>query len=311
MKKILPILILLISFNSNAQRTLFGRNNNYVGPLVAPTLSSTTTSTITSYTAILGGVLSSTGGATTTIGINYTSNVDFNGAYSTTTINSNATAGTYSTSISGLSAVTNYIVRSFATNAAGTTYGPTISFITLEGPKTLGQVYGGGIVFYILLPGDTGYDANVQHGLIASFADQSSGISWSNGNNITTGATGRSIGTGRANTDAIIASQGANSTSYAAGLARAYNGGGYTDWYLGSEREMLKYSGSVDGQVHGSGICFTCWYSPVTPFTTGVNEYWTSSEVDSTQAFRQNVGSPSQYLENKSNTKGVRAIRSF
>ena len=181
---------------------------------------------------------------------------------------------------------------------------------TVPVPVAYGDVYGGGIVFYILRQGDLGYNPNVQHGLIASFTDQSNGISWSNGNDIRIGGTGGSIGTGLANTNAIIAAQG--NGSYAAKLARDYRGGGFSDWYLGSEREMLKFSGSVDGQWYGGGRCLLCFYlSPVTPFTVGANEYWTSSEVDSAQAFRQNVGSPSQYAENKSNTKAVRAIRSF
>lgn len=33
-------------------------------------------------------------------------------------------------------------------------------------PKVAGETYQGGTIFYLLVPGDTGYDANVQHGLI-------------------------------------------------------------------------------------------------------------------------------------------------
>ena len=41
MKKLFTILSLLIAFISNAQRTMFGGQNNYVGPLVPPSLVTT------------------------------------------------------------------------------------------------------------------------------------------------------------------------------------------------------------------------------------------------------------------------------
>ena len=108
-------------------------------------------------------------------------------------------------------------------------------------PIDIGSSYQGGKVAYIFISTDPGYVAGETHGLIVSPADVStgfSGIRWSNGTNTTTGATGTAIGTGKANTDTIISKQGATTTSYAAGLARAYNGGGYTDWYLPSQDEL-------------------------------------------------------------------------
>jgi len=161
------------------------------------------------------------------------------------------------------------------------------------GNIAIGSIYQGGIIFYI--------DGTGQHGLIASTLDQSSGIQWYNGTSVATGATGTSIGTGLANTNAIIQAQGAASTNYAAGLAKAYNGGGYTDWYLPSKDELNSM------YIHiGAGAP-----SPLTN-VGGFNissRYWSSSEYDRYTAYSQ-VGS-GQGNDNKPSQLAIRSIRSF
>jgi hypothetical protein len=152
----------------------------------------------------------------------------------------------------------------------------------------------GGIIAYILVSGDPGYDANVQHGLVASTADLSSAIQWHNGTHTTTGATATAIGTGLANTNTIIANQGATRTNYAAGLARAHTGGGYTDWFLPSKDELNKLylnQGLVGGFAYAS--------------------YWSSSESSNGGAWDQLFISGYQFHEDKFNTYYVRAVRAF
>jgi hypothetical protein len=196
---------------------------------------------------------------------------------------------------------TNYHAKSFIVNKAGTSYGPAINFTTTSPPIVAGSLYQGGVIAYVLQLGDPGYDASTPHGLIAAIADQSSGIMWSN-NRIrsTTGANGTAIGTGLANTNTIIASQGAVSTSYAAGLARAYNGGGYNDWYLPSKDELNKlYLNKTAIGGFSSGYYFS---------SSEETNQWTLYD-----AWRQSFSNGSQESGSygKDQQLYVRAIRSF
>ena len=158
---------------------------------------------------------------------------------------------------------------------------------------TIGKTYQGGKIFYILVDGDLGYDANVQHGLIAATVDQSTGIQWYNGSYTLTGATGTAIGTGLDNTNKIIASQG-NTGSYAAKLCRDFRGGGYTDWYLPSKDEIYKLY--LNRTAIGG-------------FSD--NYYWSSTERDSGTALDLRISSGNQNSYGKNAQEFVRAIRSF
>ena len=164
---------------------------------------------------------------------------------------------------------------------------------TSDQVPTIGQYFQGGIVAYILLSGDPGYDATTQHGLIAATSDQSTGIQWSSFT--TTGATGTEIGTGLSNTNTIISSQGPTATSYAAGLARAYKGGGYTDWYLPSKNELAKLYAM---KLLGFG-----------GFAN--SHYWSSTVYANGAAWGQHFTNGSQYGISNNDAYYVRAIRAF
>ncbi|MDB9888435.1 DUF1566 domain-containing protein [Polaribacter sp.] len=169
-------------------------------------------------------------------------------------------------------------------------------------PIVVGDFYQGGVVFYIFVDGDTGYVAGETHGLIAAEQDQSSGIRWYNGSYVTTEATSTALGTGATNTTAIISAQGATETSYAAGLARAYTGGGYTDWFLPSKDELNKMYLNI-GQGNALGL------GNVGGFAS--NYYWSSTEGDNLTAWSQKLGNGNLGLNGKSNLIYVRAVRAF
>ena len=143
--------------------------------------------------------------------------------------------------------------------------------------------------------------------MIAAVEDQSADIRWHNGSSVTTGATATDLGTGSANTDAIILVQGETETSYAAGLARAYTGGGYTDWFLPSkaelnkmwlERETINTTASANGGSNFSN-----------------NWYWSSTEHGSNitypYAWIQHLSDGETQVLDKSYSVRVRAVRAF
>ena len=122
-------------------------------------------------------------------------------------------------------------------------------------------------------------------------------------NNVATGATGTAIGTGSANTTAIISAQGPPVTSYAAGLAGAYTGGGYTDWFLPSKDELNKM------YLNKATINTTAAANSGSDF---VSDYYSSStEGDSSNAWEQDFYNGYQSIGNKSLTYDVRAVRAF
>jgi hypothetical protein len=170
--------------------------------------------------------------------------------------------------------------------------------ITAFEPATVGDFRAGGVVFWVDPTDNT-------HGLVCAIADQSAGILWYNGSYTTTGATATGIGTGAANTTAIIASQGATETNYAAGLARAYTGGGYTDWFLPSKDELNEM------YINKAAINTTTTANGGAVFAN--NYYWSSTENDfgNSNAWDQNFTNGLQYGTIKYATEYVRAVRAF
>jgi hypothetical protein len=164
----------------------------------------------------------------------------------------------------------------------------------------IGELFGGGIIVQVWKD-----SLGIEHGLIASLTNLSAGIVWTVPGFIGTliGPTAQSFSNGLTNTNAIIAQTTAPvATTYAAGLARLYLGGGFNDWYLPANWELnaCYNSANIVNKVLGTtnGFAF--------------NYYWSSTEANSNLAWVQDFYYGYQFQGSKSfNIYSVRAVRTF
>ena len=164
------------------------------------------------------------------------------------------------------------------------------------GPYALGDIGPGcGLVF--LISGGLRYEMAPN----TWDAIESNGIAWcSNTISSITGAVGTAIGDGSANTTAMLAFP---CTSGAAVSARAYAGGGLTDWFLPSTGELnAMYAYSLVGGFN----------SATYGFASGI--YWSSSQYGagfSNSAWNQYFDGGGQNFGTKSHSLRVRPVRAF
>lgn len=160
--------------------------------------------------------------------------------------------------------------------------------INTVSPFSVGQNYGGGIIFYI--------DQTGLHGLIAATSDQSTAISWYNGTFLTSSNLSNSIGSGNSNTSIIIGFQGTG--NYAASLCSNLNINGYSDWYLPSKDELNQLY--IQWNTVG-GFYNTYYWSSSDWGNSTISAAWAQNFTDGTQTGHDKAR----------NNCRVRAIRSF
>lgn len=181
-------------------------------------------------------------------------------------------------------------------NSAGSTTGNTAGFT-----HYVGELFGGGIIVSVWKT------AGVEHGLIASLTDLSSAMPWTTPDfqQIEIGPTAQSAINGLANTNAIVAQAGAG-TTYAAGLCKAYNAGGFTDWYLPAINELKQCYNSLQivNEILGDTNGFE-----VLNFDSSF--YWSSTESFSSTAWNQLFNNGDTGSGDKGRANAVRAVRRF
>lgn len=187
-------------------------------------------------------------------------------------------------------------------SATGASNQSTVT-INLDNINEIGDFNHGGIVFWVDPTDNT-------KGLVCAVTDQSSSIRWHDTQQPSiTGTTSTSlqIGTGSTNTDFIIASLGSN---FAAGVARAYNGGGFTDWSLPSVdelKEMANNRAAIDATAannSGTDLLADPW-----SVSTG---YWSSSQENNPgRVYLVNLLVAAESAGFATNIARVRAVRAF
>jgi len=272
---------------SNEGGINFGTGTSETGSMFNTTGITTTTGTIGSTTAVLGGVISATNALTSSIGVIYSTDSNF-GTYSTSTIQSNVGAGTYNATISGLSSSTPYFVKSFIVNKSGTIYGEAMSFTTTTPPITLGSLYRGGFVFYIFQSGEAGYVSGETHGLIAETRDQTTDSPTNPNFDNTNWCTWN-------NALSLIADPNNHSTA----------GKLYTDWRFPTKEELLILYTRVFGYDYPAISTYKSTFNS--------NYYWSSTSNPNNSSQAWVVGSGTSYPDGDKATAKlpIRSIRSF
>ena len=255
------------AYATNSMGTAYGNQLSFV-TLNLPTVTTSAASYTSAFTGTGGGNVASEGSSSVTAkGICWS-------VYSNPTISNPKTTngsglGSFTSTLTGLTANTTFYVRAYATSAAGTAYGNQVSFTTRD--LAAGDLYQGGKVAHLYQFGDDGWVAGVTDGFIVTTSDQSAGAEWGCSGSAW-GVTNMTVGRGEEMSNTILSN--CSTAGIAARVCTEYASGGYDDWYLPNVGEMNRIYNN-NGTLGLSG------------------SYWTSNEVlysETTTAHYWNIG---------------------
>jgi hypothetical protein len=175
----------------------------------------------------------------------------------------------------------------------------------------VGDFYQGGVVFYLFEEGDAGYVSGQTHGLIVAMSDVVTEVEWgcygddlANLSNVTSkppSGLGAEIGDGFNNTINILTDC---PDAPAALAARAYNGGGFDDWFLPSINELKQM------YINKATINTTVSANGGSNFANN-NYYWSSTEHDANNAWELDFYNGDRLIYGELTVNDVRAVRAF
>ena len=125
------------AYATNSAGTAYGNEVSFTsGQIVVPTLTTTAITSITSTTAISGGNVFESGGATITgRGVCWATTA--NPTIGNSVTNDGTGTGSFTSNLTGLTPATTYHLRAYAVNSAGTAYGNEVVFTTATALPTL------------------------------------------------------------------------------------------------------------------------------------------------------------------------------
>ncbi len=203
--------------------------DNPIDPALLPVLTTTNHSSLLTTSAISGGTITADGGTAV-----IARGVVWSTAASPTTANSKTVDGTgigsFTSSITGLTAGTTYYVRAYATNSSGTAYGNQITFTTISNPSNFPVV-----------------TTTVASGVTSSSASSGGNVTADGGSPVTVRGVVWSTTTGptTANSKTVDGTGTGSFTSAIGGLAAS------TVYYVRA------YATNVNGTAYGNQVTFT------------------------------------------------------
>ncbi|QHS55839.1 hypothetical protein GWR56_09955 [Mucilaginibacter sp. 14171R-50] len=247
-----------------------------------PVITTTGISSYSGFSATMGGSVTRSDASVTERGVVYssTNTVPTIGASGVTKAANGTGTGSFSASVSGLSAATTYYVRAYATSGAGTAYGGVNSFTTFSNDATLSGLstsagtltpaFSSATVSYTasvsnatstitVTPAKTDANASIKvNGTSVSSGSASGAISLNVGDNvITTVVTAADGATTKTYTITVTRAKAAQTITFASAASKTYGDADFAPGATASSGLTVSYSSDnaavatiVSGQIH-------------------------------------------------------------